>query len=71
MVYAYTLSRIMSSFQGKRLYNLFRGEFLAEYVATTGTPISSDAFTGFGKDKWTVHNKYPSPTHPIPTPPMA
>jgi hypothetical protein len=62
----------MYRFQGKRLYNLFRGEFLAEYVATTGTPISSDAFTGFGKDKWTVHNKYPfihTPSHP--TPPMA
>ncbi len=27
------------------------------HVEQGGVPLSSDAFTGFGKDRWQIHNK--------------
>eukprot|EP01087_Luapelamoeba_hula_P022308 TRINITY_DN795_c0_g1_i9.p1 TRINITY_DN795_c0_g1~~TRINITY_DN795_c0_g1_i9.p1 ORF type:complete len:2194 (+),score=429.59 TRINITY_DN795_c0_g1_i9:34-6615(+) len=41
--------------QGKRLYHCFRSEFVKSYAERVG-PLSSDAYTGFGKDRWKEHN---------------
>ena len=43
---------IPSGFQGKRLYNLFRPEFMERYEK----PLSPDSFTGFGVYDYQQHH---------------
>jgi tetratricopeptide (TPR) repeat protein len=43
-----------AGFHGKRLYNLFRPEFVRQQCAET--PLSPDSYTGFGLDNYKEHH---------------
>ncbi len=52
LTHTHTLSLSLSFPQGKYLYNLLRREFFQ----TWRVPLSSDAFSGFGRDRFMEHN---------------